>query len=203
MSAPARSIDETAMSTSRVSITCSIGMRCTSTSNIDRSIVSGLRPCDIVRLPCGSRSISSTRWPCSANATPRLSVVVVFATPPFWFASAITCVAAGAVRSQGERWDAEEDARDPCGSHFGSAYRIPSASSRSFPRPPCPRRRPRSRAHASASGTSARSSPGPRLWLRRTVPAPRCLGLQTPRSASAAPAPVRVVHPRQHSRRTL
>src|SRR4051794_20265105 len=33
----------------------------------------------------------STRCPRSASATPRLSVVVVFATPPFWFASASTC----------------------------------------------------------------------------------------------------------------
>src|SRR4051794_5496422 len=46
----------------------------------------------MVRLPCGSRSISRTRNPRSWNATPRLSVVVVFATPPFWFANAITCV---------------------------------------------------------------------------------------------------------------
>ena len=51
----------TAMSASRVTITCSIGSRWTSTSNIDFSIVSGFRPCDIVRLPCGSRSTSSTR----------------------------------------------------------------------------------------------------------------------------------------------
>src|SRR6266705_6486588 len=35
MSAPARSIDDTAMSTSRVSITCSSGSRCTSTSMFD------------------------------------------------------------------------------------------------------------------------------------------------------------------------
>src|SRR5207244_8814089 len=44
----------------------------------------------MVRLPCGSRSTSSTFRPCSANATPRFSVVVVFATPPFWLANEIT-----------------------------------------------------------------------------------------------------------------
>src|SRR5438094_3385085 len=44
----------------------------------------------MVRLPCGSRSTRSTFNPCSANATPRLSVVVVFATPPFWLAKEIT-----------------------------------------------------------------------------------------------------------------
>ncbi len=44
----------------------------------------------IVRLPCGSRSMQSTSWPDSAKATARLSVVVVFATPPFWLAKEIT-----------------------------------------------------------------------------------------------------------------
>ena len=32
-----------------------------------------------------------TSWPDSVKATARLSVVVVFATPPFWFANEITC----------------------------------------------------------------------------------------------------------------
>jgi hypothetical protein len=43
-----------------------------------------------------------TRWPFSANATARLSVVVVFATPPFWLANAITlalAVTGGSVAS--------------------------------------------------------------------------------------------------------
>src|SRR5438552_647791 len=47
-------------------------------------------PWDIVRLPCGSMSQHRTRWPSSANATARLRVVVVLATPPFWLANAIT-----------------------------------------------------------------------------------------------------------------
>src|SRR4029453_16316485 len=38
----------------------------------------------------GSRSMSRTRKPRSWKATPRFRVVVVFATPPFWFANAIT-----------------------------------------------------------------------------------------------------------------
>ena len=49
----------------------------------------------IVRLPCGSMSTQSTRWPDSAKATARLSVVVVFATPPFWLAKAITLARLG------------------------------------------------------------------------------------------------------------
>src|SRR5687767_10271442 len=47
-------------------------------------------PCDIVRLPCGSMSTQSTRWPSSTKAAARFSVVVVFATPPFWLAKAMT-----------------------------------------------------------------------------------------------------------------
>src|SRR3954452_10495022 len=47
-------------------------------------------PCDIVRLPCGSMSTHKTRCPVSAKAAARFSVVVVFATPPFWLAKAIT-----------------------------------------------------------------------------------------------------------------
>src|SRR3954471_24379774 len=47
-------------------------------------------PWDIVRLPCGSMSTHSTRCPRSANATARLRVVVVLATPPFWLAKTIT-----------------------------------------------------------------------------------------------------------------
>src|SRR4051794_14704268 len=47
-------------------------------------------PCDMVRLPCGSMSTHSTRCPSSANAAARFSVVVVLATPPFWFAKAMT-----------------------------------------------------------------------------------------------------------------
>src|SRR5918997_1220658 len=47
-------------------------------------------PCDIVRLPCGSMSTHSTRWPSSTKAAARLGVVVVLATPPFWLAKAMT-----------------------------------------------------------------------------------------------------------------
>jgi hypothetical protein len=68
----------------------SIGSRWTRTSNIDRSMSSGFHPWLIVRLPCGSRSIARTENPFSFIATPRFSVVVVFATPPFWLANAIT-----------------------------------------------------------------------------------------------------------------
>ena len=42
------------------------------------------------KLPCGSASISNTFLPVCASPTPRLTVVVVFPTPPFWFVMAIT-----------------------------------------------------------------------------------------------------------------
>src|SRR5439155_12698508 len=45
-------------------------------------------PNELVAFACGSRSISKMRWPSSASAAPRLTAVVVFPTPPFWFASA-------------------------------------------------------------------------------------------------------------------
>src|SRR5215218_10675121 len=54
------------------------------------STLSGSMPWLIVRLPCGSMSTARTRWPDSLKATARLRAVVVFATPPFWFANAIT-----------------------------------------------------------------------------------------------------------------
>ena len=59
----------------------------TSTSYMLPSTLSGSIPWLIVKLPCGSRSTARTRWPDSVKATARFSVVVVFATPPFWFAN--------------------------------------------------------------------------------------------------------------------
>src|SRR3954452_12500380 len=44
----------------------------------------GLTPSPTDRAPCGSKSTSSTLRPTSASAAPRLIVVVVLPTPPFW-----------------------------------------------------------------------------------------------------------------------
>ena len=90
ISAPARSIEAQATSTSRLRITSRIDTWCTSTSYIETSSESGSMPWLIVRLACGSRSTHSTRWPLSTNAAARFSVVVVLATPPFWLAKAMT-----------------------------------------------------------------------------------------------------------------
>src|SRR5262249_50237777 len=47
-------------------------------------------PNPVEALPCGSRSMISTRSPIAASAVPRLIAVVVLPTPPFWLAIAIT-----------------------------------------------------------------------------------------------------------------
>src|SRR4028119_882645 len=47
-------------------------------------------PSPVEALPCGSRSTTSTRMPCRASATARLTVVVVLPTPPFWLATVMT-----------------------------------------------------------------------------------------------------------------
>src|SRR5215211_5008952 len=98
ISAPARSIVAQATSTSRLRITSRIETWCTSTSYIDTSSESGSMPWLMVKLPCGSRSTQSTRWSRSTNAAARLRVVVVLATPPFWFVKAMT-LAVGSIRS--------------------------------------------------------------------------------------------------------
>src|SRR5256885_15132366 len=43
----------------------------------------------MVRCAWESRSTRQTRWPISASAAPRLTVVVVLPTPPFWFIKAM------------------------------------------------------------------------------------------------------------------
>ena len=49
-----------------------------------RSISCGLSPRPTESEPCGSKSTSSTLRPYSASEAPRLIVVVVLPTPPFW-----------------------------------------------------------------------------------------------------------------------
>src|SRR6185437_10168852 len=52
--------------------------------------------------PCGSKSTSRTRRPNSASAAPRLMVVVVLPTPPFWLQTATT--RAGPCLVSGSGW---------------------------------------------------------------------------------------------------
>src|SRR3954451_17684165 len=54
------------------------------------SISWGLSPSPTESDPWGSKSTSSTLRPYSASAAPRLIVVVVLPTPPFWLHMAIT-----------------------------------------------------------------------------------------------------------------
>ena len=46
-------------------------------------------PLPVVALPCGSRSMTSTRLFRAASEAARLTVVVVLPTPPFWLATAM------------------------------------------------------------------------------------------------------------------
>src|SRR6267143_1348968 len=61
-----------------------------STSQVLRWSVPLSTPLPMVALPCGSRSISSTRRRVAASDAARLTAVVVLPTPPFWFAMAMT-----------------------------------------------------------------------------------------------------------------
>ena len=70
---------------------CSSSMTDCMSVDSDTSSSSGFfTPRLTVRLPCGSASISKTLLPVFARPTPRLTVVVVLPTPPFWFVIAIT-----------------------------------------------------------------------------------------------------------------
>lgn len=61
---------------------------------------------DEVALACGSRSMINTRCERAARPAARFKAVVVFATPPFWFAMAITT---GTPQSYQERGDWSEN----------------------------------------------------------------------------------------------
>src|SRR3954470_21288585 len=52
-------------------------------------VPSGSTPRWVLAWACGSRSTTHTRFPARARAAARLTVVVVFPTPPFWLITAI------------------------------------------------------------------------------------------------------------------
>src|SRR5258706_5215388 len=66
-----------------------------------------------VRWPWASRSISSTRWPISARAAPRLTAVVVLPTPPFCIATAIVRAKSAPSLTERGRSDCRRQARWP------------------------------------------------------------------------------------------
>ena len=53
------------------------------------SISRVFNPKPVEALPWGSKSTNKTRYPWSAKQAPRLMVVVVLPTPPFWLAMAM------------------------------------------------------------------------------------------------------------------
>src|SRR5687768_8156993 len=73
--------------------------RPSSTSWTLSSIASGSRPREKVRQDWASRSTRRTLRPCSANAAPSDATLVVLATPPFWFATAMVRVTGPIVRT--------------------------------------------------------------------------------------------------------
>ena len=96
-----------------------------------RAAVAAVEPRPVEALPCGSRSISSTR--CSAaSAVARLMAVVVLPTPPFWLAKAM--IAAGRRRGQAGRGHGGSRSgggwwrRGRCGSANRSAVHSASAA---------------------------------------------------------------------------
>src|SRR4051812_22783085 len=66
---------------------------------MDMSRLCGLTPRPTDSAPCGSKSTRSTRRPYSARAAPRLMVLVVLPTPPFWLH--IARIRAGPCRCRG------------------------------------------------------------------------------------------------------
>src|SRR5947209_9612662 len=162
---------EAARSTSRCWMTSSSGVLCTSTSNIVRSSSSGSIPWLIVRLDWGSRSTHSTRLPRSTRATPRLSVVVVFATPPFWFASAITCPTATPPTI--------ERSGRVCSSSASAAEPVPNCIATQFVPPKSIPAAPGDRSRSGSGGGAGGGDPlgGHRVRCRHGVPHVRRLEL--------------------------
>src|ERR1700683_3412797 len=70
------------------STSCAVTSRSMSRLYTVLSMSCGWMPSPTESAPCGSKSTSSTRRPCSAKAAPRLIVVVVLPPPPFWLQTA-------------------------------------------------------------------------------------------------------------------
>src|SRR6056297_2391064 len=95
-------------------------------------------PRPVEALPCGSRSTISTRAPESASAAPRLIVVVVLPTPPFWLAIAMmrgAFVRAGS--GTGYSCDVQDDGGGVCPAFINAGGELPLALRRCEFLPPC------------------------------------------------------------------
>ena len=119
-------------------------------------------PSPVLALPCGSRSMISTRSPTAASAVPRLIAVVVLPTPPFWLASARTRVRLVRRRSWRVRLVARERSdvtSTICESARGQARMKPARRSPSSPA------RPRSRLRLRGPSGTAPGVAGPKNGL--------------------------------------
>src|SRR5438094_692946 len=134
-----------------------------------------------VRWPWASRSISNTRWPCSASAAPRLTAVVVFPTPPF-------CIATAIVRAKSAPSLTEYGDLDPAGLARGS-----SRARHLEWRPTCDHRHPRrpgagDRAHHRIPARRYPAADGRDLFLRhsaRSLSLPRAVHERDAEAAAA------------------
>ena len=122
----------------------------------DSSRSSGSMPSEKVRQACGSRSTRSTDSPSSASAAPIEATDVVFATPPFWLATAST-VGTGVVDI------ASHHARRPCPDRASAGWLVACLPLRTS-RPARPGDRPDGRPRPGLRGPSrpARLRPGAR-----------------------------------------
>ena len=142
-----------------------------------------------VALACGSRSTRSTLRSRAARAAPRLIAVVVFPTPPFWLAMAMTRPMVNPNVPRGTL-------PDPCRLSLVATRRPPSGR----PRWPAGAiRGPSRRARAGRPG-KARGTALLRRWSRRaTTPRARGRGLRRPAPRHARPpgtSPPRKARPR-------
>ena len=87
-------------------------------------------PQPMVALPCGSRSISSTRRRVAASEAARLTAVVVLPTPPFWLAMAMTRFMGDSVLHCRARKPAPTARLEPEASGDQRSARLPQALAR-------------------------------------------------------------------------
>ena len=67
-------------------------------------------PNPLLEFDCGSQSINRTRISAAAKEAAKLIAVVVFPTPPFWFATAITLLTRDSLPGTLKCWNNDDNA---------------------------------------------------------------------------------------------